>query len=318
MTPFLRTWHTPLRLVPPRVAALVATLLVGCGSPEPSPEADNPRRAASAAVSVIDDAGRTVRLSRPARRVVSLVPSVTDVILALDAGSSLVARTRYDRAPELSNLPSLGGGLDPGLEGLIALDPDLLFAWNARRDRGLGRLAGHGIALYRADIQDTTDLYATIDRVGTLIGRNAAADSLAEAVRDSLAAVAADARGVPRPPVLYLIPGDPPRTAGSETFVAQAIAVAGGRSAFPELREGWPAVSLETILERSPEVVVLPRGPGLPDRASLAERPGWSRLEAVREGRVVEVDADLFARPGPGLPGAARDLQRSLRRATGR
>jgi iron complex transport system substrate-binding protein len=105
---------------------------------------------------------------------------------------------------------------------------------------------------------------------------------------------------------------DPPRVAGPQTFIAQALSVAGADPAFPELAENWPTVSLEAVVERDPDVVVLPVGEGLAGRAELAGRPGWRDLPAGRAGRIVEVEADLLARPGPALGRAARALRDGL------
>ena len=116
----------------------------------------------------------------------------------------------------------------------------------------------------------------------------------------------------PRPTALYLIAEDPPRTAGPRTFIGQALEIAGARPAFPELAEDWPTVALEAVMARSPDVIVLPVGANLPAREALAGRPGWRDLAAVREGRVVEMDADLLARPGPDLGRAARVLREGL------
>ncbi|CAN5778999.1 cobalamin-binding protein [soil metagenome] len=267
----------------------------------------------SATVRVIDDAGDTLALPSPARRIVSLVPSVTGTIVALGAADRLIARTRYDLDPALASLPSLGGGLDPSIEGIVALRPDLVIAWNARDDRVLvPRLRASGIPVYVAEIQDTTAVFTTIERVGVLLGAPERADSVAGALRDTFAAVAAEAPPGPRPTALYLIAEDPPRTAGPGTFIGQAIEIAGALPAFPELSEDWPTVALEAVMARSPDVIVLPVGADLPTREALAERPGWRDLAAVREARIVEIDADLLARPGPDMGRAARVLREGL------
>jgi iron complex transport system substrate-binding protein len=266
-----------------------------------------------AAIRVVDDAGRALELAGPARRIVSLVPSVTGTIVALGAADRLVARTRYDLDPALAGLPSLGGGLDPSIEGIVDLRPDLVVAWNARDDRVLvPRLLEAGIPVYAAEIQDTTDIFATLERVGRLLGTPARADSVAEALRDTLGAVAGDVPAGERPRALYLIAEDPPRTAGPSTFIGQAIAIAGADPAFPDLAEQWPTVSLESVVARRPDVIVLPVGANLPGRDVLASRAGWRDLPAVREGRVVEIEADLLARPGPDLGRAARVLREGL------
>lgn len=289
-------------------------LLAACGNGSER-SADGPPVAAAPRTSIVleDDAGRVVRLAAPARRVVSLVPSVTETIVALGQAERLVARTDYDHGPAVDSLPNLGGGLDPSPEALVALDPDLVVGWSsARDDRLRALLETAGIPLYAAAIEDTGDVFRTFDRVGRLLGTQPAAGRLAARLRDSLAAVAADRPSGPGPVVLFTIPGTPPRTAGPGTFVAQVIEIAGGRLAFPGLGERWPEVSLEAVLERQPDVLLIPVEPGEAPLAALARRAGWRELEAVRAGRVVPVDADLFTRPGPRLAEAARTLQRAL------
>lgn len=264
-------------------------------------------------VAVVDDAGRELRLAGPARRVVSLVPSVTETIVALGAIDRLVARTRYDLDPRLAELPSLGGGLDPSVEAIVALEPDVVVAWNAADDRVLvPRLRDAGIPVYSAAIEDTAAIFTTVERIGRLVGAAGRADSLTGALRDTLRAVVASAPRGPRPTAVYLIVDDPPRVAGPATFIAQALSVAGADPAFPDFDEDWPAVSLEALVERDPDVLVLPVGEGLAGPEELARRPGWRDLPAVRAGRVVGVEADLLARPGPGLGRAARALRDGL------
>lgn len=305
-------------------ALTVATALAvaaACGERVPGGAGDEAERGAGGtppAIRVVDDAGRALELSGPARRIVSLVPSVTGTIVALGGGDRLVARTRYDLDPALAGLPSLGGGLDPSIEGIVDLRPDLVVAWNARDDRVLvPRLREAGIPVYAAEIQDTTGIFATLDRIGRLLGTSARADSVARALRDTFAAVAGDVPPGERPRALYLIAEDPPRTAGPSTFIGQAIAIAGADPVFPDLVEEWPTVSLEAVVARRPDVIVLPVGADLPGREALARRPGWRDLPAVREGRVVEIEADLLARPGPDLGRAARVLREGLAAVAG-
>jgi len=294
-------------------AGLLATatvLATGCDEPPAAvPEIEH----RSEPTRVVDDAGRTIALDGPARRIVSLVPSVTETIVALGAADRLVARTRYDRDPALAQLPSLGGGLDPSIEGIVALEPDLVVAWNARDDRALvPRLRDAGIPVYSAEIQDTTVIYGTIERMGVLLGETGRADSVAGALRDTLREIALEVLPPPRPRALYLIAGDPPRTAGPATFIGQALSIAGADPAFPEIADDWPTISLEAVVARDPDVIVLPVGEGIPGLEALEREPGWRDLPAIRAGRVVEIDADLLARPGPALGRAARVLRQGL------
>jgi iron complex transport system substrate-binding protein len=272
------------------------------------------RGATATPVRVVDGDGDTVQLAAPAQRVISLVPSATDLIVALGGRAQLVGRTRYDRDSSLASIPSVGGGLDPDLERVAALRPDLVVTWSPSKSSALrARLLAEGIAVYAVPTQDTAAFYASNSALGALLGRDSAARALATAVRDTLAAVHAAVAGRPTPSVLYLIWGDPPMTVGPHTFVAELIGVAGGRDLFADATTDWPRVSMEAIVQRAPDVIVPAVGE---DAGRGAERiqdtPGWRTLAAVRAGRVVPVPADLMERPGPGLGRAARVLARAI------
>jgi len=286
---------------------MAATLAAACGG-DRLPE----RAAARAAITVTDDVGREVRLAAPAARVVSLLPAATDAILALDAADRLVARTDYDTHPALAALPSVGGGLTPSIEWLAALQPDLVISWRDAQSRTLvQRLDELGIPVYAANPESIADAERLIRQVGRMLGLDARADTLAAAFRAVLEGVRRhlDAAGADTPSVLYLISVDPPRAAGPATFVGELITAAGGRNVFDDARALWPEVSLEEVVRRQPDVVVL--GVAGADARTLARfetAPGWREVRAVRAGRVVAVDADLFNRPGPGLARAVVQL----------
>lgn len=294
------------------VCCAAFALLAACGGDSPA------RRSAAEAVgdpvAATDDNGRTVRLAGPARRVVSLVPSATETLLALGARERVVGRTRYDTDPRIADVPSVGGGLDPSVETLLSLRPDLVISWDAGKSPGLReRLEQAGIAVFEVETTDTADVFRNIERLGSLIGRRPASDSLAAAIRLDLRAVRAAVAGRRRPSVLYVVWSDPPTTAGPNTFITQVIGLAGGRTIFPDLRADWPQVSMEEIVRRQPELVLLPVGENRRHSLRrLLDAPGWRELEAVREGRIVEVPADLLSRPGPHLAQAARAMRAAL------
>lgn len=264
-------------------------------------------------VRLIDDGGTEIALGAPPRRIVSLVPSVTDAVVALGRGDRLVGRTRYDENPAVVDLPSVGGGIDPSLESLRALDPDLVIGWRSEGVRTLREaLSAMGIPYYASAIEDTTDVFRTLQRLGTLLEAEAVASRLVGGLRDSLEAVAADARD-PRPTVLYAIVENPPRTAGRDTFIGQLIEIAGGSPVFETRSRAWPQVSLESIVAADPDIVLVPVYDGAEDAVEkLAMRPGWRGLTAVRAGRVVGVPAVVVARPGPSMHVAAREIQRAI------
>lgn len=311
-------------------AALRALLTIGfmplalaaCGG-EPRPDADT--NAASildaSAVSVVDDAGRTVTLPRPARRVVSLLPAGTETLYALGAGETVVARTRYDLEPELAHLPSVGGGLDPSLESLVAVGPDLVLAFEtASESRVRPRIEAVGIPVFAIQTEDTADIYRNITNLGRLVGRDSAAAALLASIRGELADIRATVPPGRRPRVVYVASIDPPIVAGRGTYLGELIGLAGGDLVPEEVGGGgyWPQISLETLVHEQPDVVVLPVGS---DPTSTVERlrgePGWRELRAVREGRIAPVPTDLMSRPGPRIPEIARLLREAFERHGG-
>lgn len=259
------------------------------------------------------DRGREGRTG-PARRVVSLIPSATETIIALGAADRLVARTDFDSDPSLSDLPSLGGGLTPSIEAVAMLEPDLVVAWPDNMSRSVtAQLADLGVDVYSPAIQNLDDIYASTRELGRRLGLAAAADSLVRSLRGELAATGVRVAGRERPGVIYLVWHDPPTTVGPGTFMNELIEIAGGRNLFADAPSMWPQVSLEEVVRRQPELIVIPAGE---DRSLSLEQlrtaVGWRDLAAVREGRVAEVDAELFNRPGPRVADAARALARIL------
>ena len=294
---------------------LIATA-VACGDrAEPSSGrgqegADN----VSASVQVVDDANREVRLARPATRVVSLVPGATETILALGGGAALVARTDYDEDFRLAHLPSIGGGLTPSLELIASLQPDLVIAWEeAGSARIRPRLESLGVPVYADQTRDTAGIYSSIERLGRLLGLDAAADSVAVSIRRELELVRESVRALRRPPVVYLVSLDPPMAASSGLYIGEMIEVAGGRNVFADLAEPSPQISLEEIVRRQPEIILIPSGG---DEGPIIDRlrrtPGWSGLLASGTARVATLPADILHRPGPAVVGAARALRDSM------
>lgn len=263
-------------------------------------------------VTVADDAGRIVSLLTPARRVFSIIPSLTESVAALDR-DVLIARTRFDRASELAHLPSLGGTIQPNLEALAGLEPDLVITWADATQRNFGdRVEALGIPVYRAEVETIAGVRSHLERLGTLLGRAERADALIDSLDQALVGVATAVHGRERVDVYYSVWHDPPQTTGPGTFIDEVIEHAGGRNIFADATRSWPQVSVEAIVRRNPDVLVIARH--APDAAGVPwlEGPGWRQLEAVRAGRYLVVDGDLFNRPSLGVAEAARRMARFL------
>lgn len=258
---------------------------------------------------VTDDVGRRVSVDAPAVRVFSAVPSLTESVLALASEDVLVARTRFDRAPELSELPSLGGTLNPNVEALARLRPDLVIVSADLGRRTVGdRMEALGVPVYRADVQTVADLRDHLLRLGVLLGREERAAELVDSLNRGLAAVQRAVAGNPAVDVYYSVWHDPPQTTGPGTFIDEVIELAGGRNVFADASVAWPQISLEELLRRDPEALVIAYHQGGAYDAPWLRGAGWRELSAVRRGRYTVVDGDLFNRPGPRLVEAARVL----------
>jgi iron complex transport system substrate-binding protein len=295
-------------------AALAAALLAGCGGRADAGARPASGSAADSSVSAVDDAGRTLTLARPARRIVALVPAITETVIALGAADRLVGRTDYDKGPLVERLPSVGGGLDPSTEKLVSLHPDLVVGWETSgRTELRDRLAALGIPVFAMKIEDTTDVFRSVRNLGALTGRTRAADSVSASIRRDLDAVRASVASTPRPSVFFIVWNDPPMTAGAKTFVSQVIEVAGGRNVFADQQALWPNVSLEEIVRRQPDFVLVPAGEqGTLRLDALKAAPGWRELRALREGRGVTVPAQVVNQPGPHLAQAARAIRDAI------
>lgn len=282
--------------------ALACVLSAGCER-NATPESENARLA------VRDDAGRIVALPRAATRIVSLLPTVTDLVIALGQADRLIARTDYDGDPRIAHLPSVGGGLTPSIEWLAAQKPDLVISWPDNPSRPLaGRIEAAGIPVYAARTEVIANTLRTIRNLGVLLGAASSGDSLARSIAASLDSIRALVAGRRLVRAAYVMSVQPPTIAGPGNFVHELIGIAGGVNVFGDVAQPWPEVSLEEVVRRDPDVIVLARETGDDPAKALAALPGWRDLRAVRQGRVHRVSPDYFNRSGPYMPRAAREL----------
>ena len=301
-------WGSPRPLA---ILLLAINAITSCGD---APAADAPADARAAhggtrSITVTDLSGRTVRLDRPAGRVIGLTPAINEWIVAMGAGHRLVARTDYDDAPALQDLPSVGGGLDPSIEWLAARQPDLVVAWPDGPSRSLvQRLTALGIPVYTAPIQTVDEALGVARDLGRLLGREAAAAEAVAEVRAGLDSIRTAVKDLAAPSVLFVIGLDPLMAAGQGTFADELIRRAGGRNALGDVPVLWPHLALEEVVRRAPDVVLIASNAVTDPIAALDGRPGWTRLPAVRGGRVYALDPDRVARPGPRLDEVAARL----------
>ena len=272
------------------------------------------RRPAQVAHPTFDDAnGDPVTIAPlPVHRIVSTMQSATEWLVLMGESARLVARTDFDRQPELASLPSIGGGLDPSAEAVAALKPDVVIGWRNRASSDLQQsLKPFHIPVLSFETTDTSDVFRNLNRLGMLVGAAQRADSLATALRARLAAIRRDAcptGAANAPTVLLVLWTDPPMTAGGGTWMTTVLGAACLRNLFEDLTAAWPTVSLEAISARQPDWILTSRGQPGQRLAELRSKVGWRDLAAVKAGHVIEIPGDLFARAGPTIADAAQAI----------
>jgi iron complex transport system substrate-binding protein len=270
----------------------------GCGTPpdgDPSTEAG---RVADEAV-IVDAAGIEHRFEQPAVRIVSLVPSATMTLRAIGAEATLVGRTDFDRDAWVAHLPSVGGGLEPSLEAIVALRPDLVIRFAGEQDpRTPDRLDALGIRHLAVRPDHVEDIYRTTAILGQATGHTAAADSLTEWIQLELSEVSREVAEWPSVRVAYVLGGSPPWVAGPNTYIGEVLSIIGGDNVFADLEGLYSSVSPEEFRTREIDVVLTSAGSDLDPSLT----PG-SRIEVVGAGLEI---------PGPGIVEAARQMVRIL------
>jgi ABC-type Fe3+-hydroxamate transport system substrate-binding protein len=261
---------------------------------------------------VTDETGRTVTVPDHPHRVVCLVPSVTDTVFALGSGDDVVAVSDYTtHPPEATKKPSIGGLVKPSIETILSFHPDLVLGTSIPgATETAAQLQNVGVPVYLVDPHGLSGILRSIDSVGEALNRAPQAAALNASLRKRIEAVKARAAGKPAPKVLVPVWYDPIITIGKNAFISQIVETAGARSITDDLLTDWPEVSMETVVTRAPDALVLIRG-GKISIEMLRNRPGWSSLPAIQAGRIYYVDTGI-QEPSPVAIDALEELAREF------
>lgn len=273
------------------IATLTLTLL--CGT-------------AWATISVTDDAGKTVTLKAPAKRILSLAPHVTELLHAAGAGDLIVGTVEYSDFPEAAKkIPRVGSHNALDLERIIALKPDLIVIWlHGNAQKQLDRLLELGIPAFYNEPTKLDHIPRSIETLGILTGTSTQARAAAAAFRAKVEALRA--RYANRAPVslFYQVWNKPLTTLNGQHLVADVIGLCGGKSLFADLKSKAPAVAMEAVIEADPEAIV----------STSIQKDGlelwvkWPRLRAVKNGHLFALDGNLINRHGPRITEGAEKL----------
>jgi iron complex transport system substrate-binding protein len=266
-------------------------------------------------ITIVDDLDRTVTLESPAQRIVALAPSLTESLFAIGAGDQVVARDEFSNyPPKVVDLPAVGGVFsDFNYEAIVDLEPDLVLASGLNTAEQVQSMEDLGLTVFLVEDPTTLEeMYTSLEVLAELTGHQEGASELVvdlkarvSAVEEVIATVEA------RPLVFYELDStDPsaPYTAGSGTFINTLIEMAGGENLAADLEGQYPQISIEELLVRDPNIILLGDAAYGATPEAVAERPGWDALSAIQNGQIYPVNDDPVSRPGPRLVDGLEEL----------
>lgn len=246
-------------------------------------------------------------LARSIQRVITIAPNVTELVFAVRSGQKIVGTDDFSDFPvDAARLPKVGS-MEPDLESIVRLRPDLVLASSSANRPGLaGALDAVGLPLYVVRTERLSQIAPAARRLATLLGGD---PSVAASIDQAIAAQKRTRNDPPR--VLFVLWPNPLYVAGHATFIDDLITLTGAVNAVPPSVKGWPQYSLEALVANPPDLVLFP-SKSVNFAALEKQFKGFGPLQAVREGRMLAVDENRFTRPGPRVAEAASELNAIL------
>lgn len=244
---------------------------------------------------------------------ITLAPNLTEIVFAVGAGDRLVGNTTYCNFPaEANNVAKVGDTLQPSLERIIALRPQVVLISTASQLEVFTRqLQNQNIAVFVTDPHDLDGVFSSIEQIGVMLSRDQEAKSLVQQLRSRVTAVEIAVRGKIPVRVFYQVSGEPLYTAGRDAFVTDLMRRAGAASVTADVPGAWPKFSNESALAAKPDAIILPTG-GSMGAANSSVAEALRNSPAVLNGRVYKINDDLLSRPGPRAVQALEEMANAL------
>jgi iron complex transport system substrate-binding protein len=264
------------------------------------------------ALQLTDDRGVTVTLAQSPQRIVSLLPSLTESVCAMAQCQRLVGVDRYSNYPaSVRRLPVLGGGLDPNIEGIVALRPDVVLL--ATSSRASQRLESLGIKVVALEPKSHADVRRVLQKIGVLLDIPEAlgAERLWRVIDTSVSAAAQSLSPKARNVRVYFEVNRGPYAAGESSFIGETLTRLGVKNVVPASLGPFPRLNPEFVVRANPDVIMV----GSRSMQAMASYPGWGSIKAVREQRICVFgvdEAEVVVRPGPRMAEAARLMAKCL------
>jgi len=266
-------------------------------------------------LTITDDLDREVTITKQPERIISLSPANTEILFALDLGEKVVGITDVCNYPsQTEKKEKIGGYSNPNLEKIIELEPDLILASHGNPAKLINQLEELNYTVVGLNPKNIDDIISSITMVGKITGKDEEATMLTEEMKGRIEAVLSETSSLvesDRPRILYVVWYKPLWTAGSGTFIDELIQKAGGINIAGDIA-GWPQISLETVLEKNPQVVIVGEGhPGGLVETVKKEGTLWI-TDAFKYNQIYIIDADIVSRTGPRIVDALEEMARII------
>ena len=258
------------------------------------------------ALQITDDRGVIITFEQPPQRIVSLLPSLTESVCAMDQCQRLIGIDRYSNYPaSVKALPQLGGGIDPNIEAIVALKPDVVLVSSA--SRASGRLEALGLKVVALETKSHADVKRVLQKLGVLLAVPDAqgADRLWRIIDSSVSAASQSLSAQAKNTRVYFEVSRGPYAAGESSFIGETLKRLGVKNVVPAALGPFPKLNPEFVVRANPELIMI----GNRSMQAMVPYPGWSSIKAVRDKRICVfgvVDSDVVVRPGPRMAEAAR------------
>jgi len=269
-------------------------------------------------LAVTDDLGRNVTISSEPQSIISLTPSNTEILFALELGDRVMAVSEYCNYPlEAQNKIKIGGFSTINIEKVVSLKPDLVLATGGVQEAVVEELERLGLTVIALNAKSIEEVFENIRLVGKAAGQLEAARELTTKLEQRTKAVTDKAKDLPdsqRPRVFYEIQYEPLMTAGPGTFIDDLIHLVGGVNIASDAAAKYPVYNLETLIERNPEVIIISfwHGSIAASVEAVKSRKRWQIIDAVKNNRVYGINADLVSRPGPRIVDGIEEMARFI------
>ena len=262
-----------------------------------------------------DETGRKVKIPYPARRIISLAPSITEILFALGLNEEIAAITNFCDYPEaVLGKPRIGGFVNPDTEKIVSLKPDLIIGIrDGNRMDTVHRLNDFGFPVYLIDPKGFDGVLGTIKNIGDVVGREKESRRLIKELIDKRENMITLTRSLSKPKVFFQVGDVPLITVGKGTLADDLIRLAGGRSISENELVSYPSYGIETILARAPEIIIMTSMESKKDHMNLVKKwQNWKSIPAVKMNAIYVIDSNLVDRPTPRIAEGLEALVRII------